>query len=154
MNNSSLSSEGHVYALDVLSEIGVVKALADIHLHGMSKQDQPAELRGVVYGAYRTVALGGALASRWVQLRGGAKEEISDAYWSFVNESSIRGIAVSICEALLPIDTSPPVGILKHEFQFLFPRGYEIGNLHANGEVEKAFALWRETMKAEAQINL
>lgn len=145
---TELLDNAYVHAHGVLSDIGVIKGLADLHLLALSEELDKSELRGCVLGAYRTVALGGALASRFVQAKGAAKEEISRAYWGFVNESSVRGIAVDMCSTLLP-DEPPATGILKNEFSFLFPRGYEIGNLYSKGQHVEAFELWRQTMKAD-----
>lgn len=147
MPNDGLEGRAYVYAHEVLGDLGIIKALAQLHQIGMSDPDNKPELRGVVQGAYRTVGIGGALAARFVQAHEGPPEEISRAYWSFVNESSVRQIASDMSSSLLP-DEDAPVEIVKIEFRALFQRGYEIGNLHAKGQQAEAFELWRAVMKA------
>jgi len=148
MVGKEVLDEAYVHAHDVLNELGIIKALAQLHRMGMMNREEKAEIRGVVLGAYRTVAIGGALSARYVQGSGGEKEQISQAYWTFVNESSVREIASDISGNLLP-EMSPPVAIFEREFDYLLLQGYKIGNLYFKEKHAEAFELWRETMKAD-----
>jgi hypothetical protein len=143
--SDALKEAAHVYASEVLSEIGVLKALANLHQLGLLNIDDIAELRGIVQGAYRTVGIGAGLCARFMQKNDAPKEQVSEAFWSFVNESAYREIASDMSTSLLPSE-APPVGEIKHHFQLLMQCGYEIGNLHASGQVSDAFELWRQTM--------
>lgn len=146
-SGSDLSTRAYEYANDVLSEVGIIKGLASLHRLGLENRNDEAELRGIVLGAYRTVAVGGALAARYMDTHQGSKEDISQAFWNFVNESAVRGIAVEIGDTLLP-DEPSPVGIIEREFETLFACGYEIGRLHGERAAADAFDVWRTAMKS------
>lgn len=145
-----IEDQAYSYGAKVLSEIGVIQALAEMQLLGLSNPDAKEDIRGLVIGGYMTAGIGASLVVRFMLTNNASKESTNKAYWHFYTESAVRQIATDLYISLWT-DGDPPAGIVKQEADLLWKASGEISALHAAGQTSEAFEVWRETMKTGLQ---
>ncbi|GAA0239881.1 hypothetical protein [Marinomonas primoryensis] len=144
------AENAHAKALDILSEIGVVEMIGSLHREALLGNLDSAEIRALMIGAYRTVGIGAGIGFCIMQEAHMPKEEISKMYWGFVNESSIRQIAVNIYASLNDVVNMPPlISIVERERELLTNVGFDIYHSYINNMLERAHEQWRVGVQGE-----
>lgn len=137
------ADDAHAKALEILKEIGALKTLALLHKEALLGNVSDSEINDLVLGAYRTVTIGAGITVSIMKQLNTPREESSKAYWSFINDSSIRKIASSLFESLQEhVTIDMPASVMETEADNLIKSGFKVHNHYMSNNIESASSEW------------